>query len=100
MEVKIESLGSKISMFKFTLEVDKKRVLLGGPWHFERALIILKEPSGIGEITKQSFTHSDFWVQLHNVLVGCRDHEIIRALGEAIGIVEEIDAGEAGECIG
>lgn len=33
-EVKIKKLGSKIFMFKFASEVDKKRVLSGGPWHF------------------------------------------------------------------
>ena len=40
-KVKIENLGDKIFMFKFALEVDKRRVLVGGPWHFDRALIVL-----------------------------------------------------------
>lgn len=87
-------------MFKFASEADKRRVLSGGPWHFERALIVLKEPSGIGEITKQVFTHSAFWVQLHNIPVGCMEQETVRMLGETIGTVEEIDADEEGECIG
>lgn len=72
-EVKIESLGSKMFMFKLTPEADKGRVLAGRPWHFELALVVLKEPSGIREITKQSFTHSAFWVQFHNVPVGCME---------------------------
>ena len=99
-EVKIEKLGSKIFIFKCASEIDKRRVLSGGSWHFERALIVLKEPSGIGKIMKQSFTHATFWVQLHNVLVGCIDQEIIGVLGKAIGIVEEVDADEERECIG
>lgn len=45
-------------MFKFASESDKMRVLSRGPWHFERALIVLKEPSDIKEITKQSFTYA------------------------------------------
>ncbi|KAL9416941.1 hypothetical protein AB3S75_040014 [Citrus x aurantiifolia] len=61
-EVKIESLGNNIFMFKFAEEADKKRVLTGGPWHFDMALIVLTEPRGIGEVTKQSFTHTSFWI--------------------------------------
>lgn len=52
-EVKIESLGTKMFMFKFASESDKREVLSRGSWHFERALIVLKEPSNIKEITKQ-----------------------------------------------
>lgn len=47
-EVKIESLGSNIFMFKFAEEVDKRRVMSRGSWHFDRALIVLTEPKGIG----------------------------------------------------
>lgn len=32
---KVESLGSKTFMFKFASKAYKRRVLLGGPWHFE-----------------------------------------------------------------
>ena len=59
-EVKIESLGNNIFMFKFAEEAGKKKLLTGGPWHFDRALIVLMEPKGIGEVTKQSFTHTSF----------------------------------------
>ena len=45
-------------MFKFASESDKREVLSRGSWHFERALIVLKEPSDIKEITKQSFTYA------------------------------------------
>ena len=70
-EVKIESLGNNIFMFRFVEEADKKRVLKGGPWHFDRALIVLTEPWGIGEVAKQSFTHTSFWVQIHRMPIKC-----------------------------
>lgn len=50
-EVKIENLGDNNFMFKLALEVDKKRVLVEGHWHFDRALIVLIEPKGIRSIT-------------------------------------------------
>ena len=59
-EVKIENIGDKIFISKFRDEVDKRRIIAGGPWHFNQALIVLKEPEGIGEITAQLFTHTTF----------------------------------------
>lgn len=98
-EVKIESMGSNVFLFKFDTEEDKKRVLMGGPWHFDRALIVLTEPRGIGDIHKQVFTHISFWVQFHNVPIMCMHKEAIHKLGEKVGMVEEVDTDEDGECI-
>ena len=61
-EVKVESLGNNIFLFKFGLETDKQKVIVGGPWYFDRALIVLKEHSGIGNMRKEKFTHVAFWV--------------------------------------
>ena len=69
--INVESLRHKIFMFKFYSEEDKRRVLMGGPWHFDRALIVLEESRGIGNVTDQPFSHVSFWVQLHNVPLMC-----------------------------
>ena len=98
-EVKIESMGSNVFLFKFDTEENKRRVLTGGPWHFDRALIVFSEPNGIGDIQKQSFTHATFWVQFHNVPIMCMHKEAIQELGEKVGTVEEVDMDEDGECI-
>lgn len=99
-EVKIESMGDNIFLFKFATEEEKKRVLMGGPWHFDRALLVLSELTGISDIKSQSFTHASFWVQIHNIPIMCMDKEAIQKLGEKMGQVKEIDTDEAGECIG
>ncbi|KAH9697633.1 zinc knuckle protein [Citrus sinensis] len=99
-EVKIESMGDNIFLFKFASEEEKKMVLMGGPWHFDRALIVLTKPIGIGDIKNQSFTHTTFWVQIHNIPIMCMNKEAIQKLGEKIGIVKEVETDEAGECIG
>ena len=99
-EVRIESLGSNIFMFKFAVEADKKRVMGGGPWHFDRALIVLTEPKGIGDIANQSFTHTPFWVHLCNMPITWMHRDMVQELGEYIGSVEEIDTDEEGNCIG
>ncbi|KAH9728008.1 hypothetical protein KPL70_008866 [Citrus sinensis] len=93
-------MGDNIFMFKFASEEEKKRVLMGGPWHFDRALIVLTEPTGIEDIKNQSFTHTTFWVQLHNIPIMCMNKEAIQKLGEKIGTVKKVETDEAGECIG
>ncbi|KAH9769036.1 hypothetical protein KPL71_011840 [Citrus sinensis] len=73
-EIKVESLGDNIFVFKFAVKQDKKRVLTKGPWHFEKALIVLVEP--------------------------CMVKETIGKLEGKIGRVEEVETDEEGECIG
>ncbi|KAL9462179.1 hypothetical protein AB3S75_000225 [Citrus x aurantiifolia] len=98
-EVKIESLGSNIFMFKFVAEADKRRVTMGGPWHFDKVLIVLTELRGIGEISKQSFTYVPFWVQIRNVPIACMEKDFLHELGGKIGEVEEVETDENGDCI-
>lgn len=87
-------------MFKFGAEVDKKRVLINGPWHFNNAPIVFTEPVGIGDISKQSFTHTSFWVQLQNAPIMCMDKEILTEIGGAIGKVEEVETDANGDVMG
>lgn len=98
--VKVENLGDNIFMFKFGTEIDKSHVLIGGPWHFNNALIVFKEPRGIGDRSKQSFTHTSYWVQLQNVPIMSMDKEILMEIGEAIRKVEEVETDASGHIIG
>lgn len=99
-EVKIDAMGENIFIFRFATETDKRRASAGGPWHFNGALIIFTEPTGIGEVSKQSFTNASFWVQLKNVPIMCMDKGTISELGAAIGRVEEVWTDANGECTG
>lgn len=47
-EVKIESLGNNIFMFKFAEKVDKRRVIAEGPWHFDKVIIVLTKQKEFG----------------------------------------------------
>ncbi|KAL9427056.1 hypothetical protein AB3S75_033778 [Citrus x aurantiifolia] len=51
-EIKVESMGDNIFVFKFATEHDKKRVLTEGLWHFDKALIMLVESVGMGSIKR------------------------------------------------
>ena len=99
-EVKIEGLGDNVFMFKFGTEADKRSILMRGPWHFDRALIVLTEPAGISDVKKQKFNHVSFWVQIHDVPIMCMSKEMALELGNVIGKVEEIETDATGECFG
>lgn len=98
--MKIESLGENFLLFKFGSEEEKKKVFTSGPWHFDNTLIVFTEPTGVGDIKKQSFLNTLFWVQLHNVLHICMEKYVIEKLGSLIEKVEEVHTDEMGECIG
>lgn len=99
-DVKVESLGENIFIFKFASEEEKKRILHGGPWHFNNSLMVLVEPTGVGNIKQQAFTHTSFWVQIHNAPIMCMDKDIMQEIGGKIGKVEEVETDEIGGCIG
>lgn len=103
-EVQIEEMGDNIFILKFGIDADKRNILAGlgaaRAWHFNRALIVLVEPSGIGEVTKQAGTHASFWVQIHNVPIMCMNDKTIKEIGEEIEKVEEVGTNVVGECFG
>lgn len=50
-EVKVESLGGNCFIFQFNSEGDKRRIMSTGPWFFDKSLIVLVEPKGVGDVT-------------------------------------------------
>lgn len=69
--VKVESVGSNLFLFHFSSKSDRKRVLTGSPWCFDKTLIVLSESKGIGELSKLDFSFTSFWVQIHNIPIFC-----------------------------
>lgn len=51
-----------VAMYSFSSlgQRKKRRVLMGGPWHFDRALLVLSELRGISDINEQYFMHTSF----------------------------------------
>lgn len=62
-------LVNNIFQFRFAAKKDKNRILAGDPWHFNRSFIVVTELVGIGDITKQLFTHVFFLVHLWSILM-------------------------------
>ncbi|KAK3219568.1 hypothetical protein Dsin_013538 [Dipteronia sinensis] len=98
--VEIEVIDENMFSFTFKNEQDRFNVLQGGPWSFDKALLVLSEPKGKGDVKGMSFKEVAFWVQIHNVPLLCVTKEIGIFLGSMVGKVREIDTGPSGECVG
>ncbi|KAK3211949.1 hypothetical protein Dsin_016655 [Dipteronia sinensis] len=98
--LEIESVTGNIFAFHFEDEVELQRILGGGPWSFDDALMVLERPAGRGTIDMMSFRHADFWVQIRQVPLICMTREIGCFLGGLIGVVVRVDGGDSGECVG
>lgn len=99
-ELDIEVISRNTFAFHFSCSEDKVRVLKGGPWSFDDALMVLVEPGGKGDIKSMLFNKTDFWVQILNVPLICMTVETGKFLGSIIGTVKEIDGGDSGVCMG
>lgn len=72
---------------------------MDGTWHFNRALIIFKEP-GLNEVSKLLFCYTNFWIQVHNVSVACMSERMGLKIGNLIGEVIELEGVAIGLCLG
>ncbi|TXG64315.1 hypothetical protein EZV62_011309 [Acer yangbiense] len=94
--VEIDPVDGNIFTFQFGNMEDKKRIISGGPWSFNDALIVMEEPRGMGDVQHMKFNKSEFWVQIHNAPLICMSEEIRRFLGSMIGKVVDFDGGDSG----
>ncbi|KAL5759944.1 hypothetical protein ACOSQ2_018782 [Xanthoceras sorbifolium] len=99
-ELEIEVIGMNMFVFRFKCEWDRKRILEGGSWCFDKNLLVLREACGIGKISDADFQFFPMWIQLHNLPVACMSRDMGHFLGEMIGTVVEIDPGSSGNCLG
>ncbi|TXG57544.1 hypothetical protein EZV62_015373 [Acer yangbiense] len=98
--VEIEAASNNVFTFQFEKAEDRCRILAGGPWTFDGALIVLEKPIGKGDVQDMSFSWAEFWVQIYQVPLLCMTKEIGQFLGSMVGVVKDVDVGLTGECSG
>ncbi|KAK3223533.1 hypothetical protein Dsin_010558 [Dipteronia sinensis] len=98
-KVEIESVGENIFMFYFTNMEDRNRIWQRGPWYFDKSLIALEKPTGMGDISCLGFNTVELWVQIHDVPIMCMNRRTAKWLAEQIGGVIDIPT-EPKDCWG
>ncbi|KAK2639029.1 hypothetical protein Ddye_026824 [Dipteronia dyeriana] len=99
-DVDIESIDGNMFSLQFIDEYDLERVIYGGPWSFDKVLIVMEKPEGKGSIDSLRLNWADFWVQIHQVPLIYMTKEIGRFLRGMIGQVLDVDRGASGDCVG
>ncbi|KAL5546097.1 hypothetical protein UlMin_005784 [Ulmus minor] len=96
----VEAIGSNKFVFHFLSITDRRRVLSGGSWCYQNKLLVLEEPTGVGDYSKMSFSQAPFWVQLHNIPVFCMSKAVGSILGNMVGLVQEVECNQDELCLG
>ncbi|KAL5826595.1 hypothetical protein ACOSQ3_018434 [Xanthoceras sorbifolium] len=99
-EFSIELIGTNTFVFQFKCHWDRKRVLEGGPWCFDKHLIVLREAKGLGKVSEVDFSLTPLWIHMHNLPLACMSKEAGIFLGNFVGSVVEVDAGSSGSYMG
>ncbi|TXG61253.1 hypothetical protein EZV62_012616 [Acer yangbiense] len=99
-DMEIELISRNTFAFHFSCQEDKIKMLKGGPWSFDDALMVLVEPGGKGDLKSMLFNKANFWVLIQNIPLMCMTKETGKFLGGIIGIVKEIDGRKSSVCMG
>jgi hypothetical protein len=67
----IKEIHEQLWLFEFAEEEDKKRVMEGHPWSFDRTLLVLKEFEAKTPPNHMVFNHTPICIQIHGMPLGC-----------------------------
>ncbi|KAK6120279.1 hypothetical protein DH2020_045970 [Rehmannia glutinosa] len=95
-----KTIQDNIFFFSFDSVLDKKRVLAGAPWLFDKYLLVLHEALADVNPADIRFTHCDFWIQLHHLPLGLMNTSFAETAGNTIGHFLETDTDTSGSVIG
>ncbi|XP_059457118.1 uncharacterized protein LOC132186993 [Corylus avellana] len=95
--VVFKEMQDNVWLFEFVDLDDKKRVMEGRPWSFDRQILVLNDFDGSIPPAQMQFTHSPFWIQVHDMPLLCINKGVGTKIGESLGTLEDIDvAGDGG----
>jgi hypothetical protein len=101
--VKFKELGNNIWLFEFADKNDKRRVMEGRLWSFDKQIVVLDEFGESTKLSQMEFTCSPFWIQVHDMLLLCMNKSVGTKIGESLGQLEDVDiAGDGtrwGSCL-
>ena len=83
--VKFKELRDNIWLFEFSNEADKRRILKGRPWTFDKQMLVINEYDGNILPSQLDFNQSPFWVQVHNMSLVCMNKSVGQRLGHQWG---------------
>lgn len=79
---------------------DVNRILMQGPWFFDKYLIGLNKPGEAATVDYATFDSASFWIQVHGLQLWRMSKENAHIIGRTLGMVECVEEAETGDCRG
>ena len=99
-DFEVSDLGENRVLFSFQTKEDLDRVLLQGPWSFDKYILLLHKLK-VGEtVSSLTFHEASFWVQIHGLPTLSQTREAGLSIGGILGKVEKVDVGDNGVNLG
>jgi hypothetical protein len=80
-----KEIQENLWLFEFSDAVDKRRVLAGRPWAFDRQALIINEFDGQTPPSQMVFTSNPIWIQVHDMPLLCMSKMVGIKIGESMG---------------
>lgn len=94
--VSFKELQDNLWIFEFSDVETKLRVLEERPWSFDRQILVLHDFDGFTLPFQMEFTHSSWWIQVHDMPLLCMTKAVGSKIGESMGSLEEVDVASNG----
>lgn len=69
----------------------KRNVIEGGPWNYDKALLLFEEIKGNERYSKIEFTYASFWIHFLDLPKICLSRKWVKALGNEVGTFKRVD---------
>ncbi|CAN0847554.1 hypothetical protein LINGRAHAP2_LOCUS5038 [Linum grandiflorum] len=97
-DVEMDELEGGLYLFRFEHQLDVRKVMDKGPWHFNGAMLVAHELYQ-GELPDQvPLTQIPFWVQVHKLSFRYFNEQVGQALGNFVGSYLDYDEKNDIEC--
>lgn len=98
-----KEVQENIWLFEFFDKDDKEHIMARRPWSFDKQILILNDLDGNAPPSQMQFTHSPFWVQVHDLPLICMNKTVGKKIEDFLGSLVEVDvAGDGmgwGHCL-
>lgn len=83
-----EVSNDPLFIIKFKKILDLEQIWVGRPWLFDMQLLVLQKYDGMKSPIDMMFNEEGFWVQMHNLPLGCMTRDMGKSTRASVGVVE------------
>lgn len=95
-----KEVGRNKFLVEFKVVAEKKRIMKGRPWSFDKNLVCLQDCERFESWKDMKFQQEPFWIQCHDLPFAGMNYNIGVNLGKALGEVLMVDTDSNGICWG